>query len=68
MASGGKEALAYVKERHAKHGDTYDLVFMDQVMPDCDGIKSAELIREFLEGKEQNPFICLMATAYGNSL
>ena len=72
VATDGKEAAAYVRERYERHGDTYDLVFMDQAMPICDGIKSTELIRAYLEGEtgasEQKPYICLMTTSYDKSL
>lgn len=40
--SSGIEAVARVRA-----GESYDIIFMDQMMPDMDGIEATKLIREF---------------------
>ena len=45
VAGSGEEGLTLMKEQH------YDLIFMDQMMPDMDGIETARQIRKRI-GKE----------------
>jgi CheY-like chemotaxis protein/HPt (histidine-containing phosphotransfer) domain-containing protein len=46
-APGGAEAIAKIKEKH------YDLIFMDHMMPEIDGIEATAIIRAW--ENEQNP-------------
>ncbi|MDR2793607.1 MAG: response regulator [Treponema sp.] len=43
--TSGMEAIRFI-EKKAKEGGMYDLVFMDHMMPDMDGIETAKRIRE----------------------
>jgi len=54
-AMSGYEAIDKVKE-----GNTYDIIFMDHMMPGIDGIETARLIRE--EGYN-DPIVALTANA-----
>jgi signal transduction histidine kinase/CheY-like chemotaxis protein/HPt (histidine-containing phosphotransfer) domain-containing protein len=56
-ASSGKEALELVK-----HND-YDIVFMDHMMPEMDGIETTEKIRKLGGKYESLPIIALTANA-----
>jgi PAS domain S-box-containing protein len=55
----GKEAIGYVRERE------YDLIFMDQMMPEMDGIEATKLIRLMGGRAETVPIIALTANAIG---
>lgn len=52
----GKEAIELIKS------NKYDMVLMDHMMPDMDGIEATSLIREMKEGREV-PIIALTANA-----
>ena len=52
-ASSGREALVCVQRR------SYDMIFIDHMMPDIDGIETLRLIRETL----QDPPVCIALTA-----
>jgi CheY-like chemotaxis protein len=41
-ASSGKEAIEKIKE-----GKVYDIIFMDHMMPEMDGMEATKIIREF---------------------
>lgn len=62
MAESGKQALSMVQEKH------YDLVFMDHIMPEMDGIETTKNIRT-LEGEyyKNLPIIALTADAMTES-
>ncbi len=57
MAFSGKEALEKVLEKD------YDLVFMDHMMPEMDGIEATTVIRSFGEKYKELPIIALTANA-----
>ncbi|MDR0504152.1 MAG: response regulator [Treponema sp.] len=46
IAENGPEAIEKVKKLHAENGG-YDIIFMDFMLPDMDGIKTAAGIREW---------------------
>lgn len=52
-ATSGREALVYVKRK------SYDLVFIDHMMPELDGIETLKLIKEQLP----DPPVCIALTA-----
>lgn len=57
-ASGGKKALALTKK------NTYDLIFMDHMMPEMNGVEAMEAIKIQADGKNQKtPIIVLTANA-----
>ncbi|MFP3041567.1 ATP-binding protein [Treponema primitia] len=57
-ASSGKEAIELIKK------NSYDIVFMDHMMPEMDGIEAAEIIRAMEGGRFQSvPLIALTANA-----
>lgn len=57
-AKSGEEAIEMVKQKE------YDLIFMDHMMPDMDGVEATHVIRE-LEGEyyQKVPIIALTANA-----
>jgi len=55
LCRGGAEAIEMVK------ANSYDLVFMDHMMPDMDGVEATKLIRE--AGYAELPIIALTANA-----
>jgi CheY-like chemotaxis protein len=55
-APGGAEAITMIQKKH------YDLVFMDQMMPDMDGLEATRLIRR-LNGCGNLPIVALSANA-----
>ena len=59
-ALSGKEAIEKIKSQK------YDLVFMDHMMPEMDGIEAVRIIREWEEGEvrsEAVPIVALTANA-----
>lgn len=54
-ASGGREAISLIEE------NAYDLVFMDHMMPEMDGVEATEAIRRL--GYNTLPIIALTANA-----
>lgn len=57
-ASGAKEALKLIEQNH------YDIVFMDHMMPDIDGVEATHMIRELEGDYYMNlPIIALTANA-----
>jgi len=54
MCLSGAEAIEMIKEKD------YDLVFMDHMMPEMDGIKATKIIRKF---NAEIPIVALTATA-----
>ena len=67
IASSGKEAIELVKEKNSNGDGGYNLIFMDQMMPEMDGIETVKIIREWEkeQGNEfkQIPVIALTANA-----
>jgi signal transduction histidine kinase/DNA-binding response OmpR family regulator/HPt (histidine-containing phosphotransfer) domain-containing protein len=64
-AAGGFEALEKIRES-VESGRPYDLVFMDHMMPDLDGIETVKQIRAFAEGDSpyaSMPVVALSANA-----
>lgn len=61
-ASGGKECLAKTKDKK------YDLIFMDHMMPELDGIQTLHLLKEEKENPNQGTkVIALTANAIAGS-
>lgn len=60
-ASGGKQALAMIERKH------YDLIFMDHMMPELDGIETTRIIRRFHEDYDNVPIIALTANVMEES-
>lgn len=61
MASSGEEAIKLVQEKD------YDMVFMDHMMPDMDGIEATQAIRELGDEYASLPIIALTANAASES-
>lgn len=56
-ASSGKEAIDKISQHH------YDLVFMDHMMPELDGVETTRIIRRFHQEYNDVPIIALTANA-----
>ena len=56
-ATGGKECIYKVKE-----GNHYDMIFLDHMMPEIDGIKTLHILKK-LEGYDIPPIVALTANA-----
>lgn len=56
-ALSGKEAIEKISVQH------YDLIFMDHMMPELDGIETTHIIRRFHEEYNDVPIIALTANA-----
>ena len=56
-AGGGKEALDMVSKEH------YDIVFMDHMMPEIDGVEATHIIRRLHPEYDDVPIIALTANA-----
>jgi signal transduction histidine kinase/CheY-like chemotaxis protein/HPt (histidine-containing phosphotransfer) domain-containing protein len=56
-ARSGKEAIDKISVKH------YDLIFMDHMMPELDGIETTHIIRRFHEEYNDVPIIALTANA-----
>lgn len=56
-AASGKDAISMVSEKH------YDLIFMDHMMPDIDGVETTHIIRRFHPEYNDVPIIALTANA-----
>lgn len=61
-AAGAREAIEMIQEDH------YDIIFMDHMMPDIDGVEATKMIRE-MEGEyyQSLPIIALTANAINNA-
>lgn len=57
MASCGQEALSHVK------ANRYDLIFMDHMMPNMDGLETTALIRQLGGWNAEVPIVALTANA-----
>jgi len=56
-ASGGREAIDMVGKKQ------YDLILMDHMMPEIDGVEATHIIRRFYENYKDTPIIALTANA-----
>jgi signal transduction histidine kinase/CheY-like chemotaxis protein/HPt (histidine-containing phosphotransfer) domain-containing protein len=56
-AESGKEAIAKISKHH------YDLIFMDHMMPEVDGVETTRIIRRFHQEYHDVPIIALTANA-----
>ena len=56
-ATGGKEAIEQISKVH------YDIVFMDHMMPELDGVEATRIIRRFHPEYDDVPIIALTANA-----
>lgn len=54
-ASSGMQAIEMIEKKH------YDLIFMDHMMPELDGIETTRIIRRFHEDYDTVPIIALTA-------
>lgn len=59
-ATSGKIAIDRCNEKH------YDIIFMDHMMPEMDGVEATHLIRK-IPGYESSPIIALTANAIGGA-
>ena len=57
VAGSGEEGLTLMKEQH------YDLIFMDQMMPDMDGIATFEEMKRMNHQNKTTPVITMTANA-----
>jgi signal transduction histidine kinase/CheY-like chemotaxis protein len=57
LAFGGVQAIALAQERH------YDLIFMDHMMPEMDGLETTRHLRELGGWNSEVPIIALTANA-----
>jgi signal transduction histidine kinase/HPt (histidine-containing phosphotransfer) domain-containing protein len=69
VAESGQEAIEMTRRAYGE-GKPYDLVFMDHMMPDMDGIETAKQIRDWEAGRQDKkpgdkplPIIALSANA-----
>ena len=60
-ASSGKQAIEMIEKKH------YDLIFMDHMMPELDGIETTRIIRRFHEEYDDVPIIALTANVMEES-
>lgn len=60
-ASSGRQAIEMVGKKH------YDLIFMDHMMPELDGIETTRIIRRFHEEYDNVPIIALTANVMEES-
>jgi signal transduction histidine kinase/CheY-like chemotaxis protein/HPt (histidine-containing phosphotransfer) domain-containing protein len=61
-ASGGFEAVAKVRQS-VESGRPYDIVFMDHMMPDLDGVEAAKQIRARAQGDTASAYLSLPIVA-----
>ena len=60
-ASGGREAIKMIEQKR------YDIVFMDHMMPEIDGIETTRIIRRFHNEYDSVPIIALTANVMEES-
>ena len=53
LATDGQEAFDFVKMRYEETSTMYNLIIMDVHMPICDGFKSADMIRAYVEAMSE---------------
>ncbi len=60
-ALSGKDAISKISSKH------YDLIFMDHMMPEVDGVETTHIIRRFYDDYKDVPIIALTANAVGGT-
>ncbi len=60
-ATSGRDALGKIQKEH------YDLIFMDHMMPEMDGVECTTIIRQKYPAYADTPIIALTANAVGNA-
>lgn len=60
-ANGATETIQKVKSVK------YDIIFMDHMMPEVDGIETTHIVRRMIEGYDDVPIIALTANAVGGT-
>ena len=60
-ATGAKDAINKIKEKK------FDLIFMDHMMPEIDGVEATHMIRTTFPDYEDTPIIALTANAVANA-
>ncbi|MBD5452605.1 MAG: response regulator, partial [Lachnospiraceae bacterium] len=60
-ATGGKEAIDKISQA------SYDLILMDHMMPEIDGVETTHIIRRFHREYDSVPIIALTANAVGGA-
>lgn len=60
-ATGGKEAVDMISQT------SYDLILMDHMMPEIDGVETTHIIRRFHREYDSVPIIALTANAVGGA-
>ncbi|MDE6030442.1 MAG: PocR ligand-binding domain-containing protein [Oscillospiraceae bacterium] len=60
-ASSAAEAIEMI------HQMKYDIIFMDHMMPDVDGVEATHIIRQLVPGYDKVPIIALTANAIGGA-
>ena len=60
-ANGAAETIEKVKKLR------YDIIFMDHMMPEVDGVETTHIIRRLVEGYENVPIIALTANVMGGT-
>lgn len=60
-ANGASETIDKVKKLK------YDIIFMDHMMPEVDGVETTHIIRRLIAGYEDVPIIALTANAVGGT-
>lgn len=61
--TAGSAAETIEKVRKTK----YDLIFMDHMMPEVDGVETTHIIRRMIDGYENVPIVALTANAMGGT-
>lgn len=61
LAGGAAEAIDKI------HGTKFDLIFMDHMMPEVDGIEATHIIRRLMPEYQNVPIIALTANAVGGA-
>ena len=70
-ASSGREAIELVQRQRRAGDRQYDLIFMDHMMPEMDGLETVKAIRAWEKGQQENgtievqriPIVALTANA-----
>ncbi|MGB1375697.1 MAG: response regulator [Rhodothermales bacterium] len=57
------EPVTTGKEAFEKASSSYDLIFMDMMMPVMDGLEATRLIRQYEEGRRRTPIVAVTANA-----